>query len=83
MEKIEVMGLLDVYELKGEGERERERERSQIIEIIARSRKPIYPFEIKDSVDKTWFYENQFLRGKDNNNSIEMTKESVSEQTIR
>jgi len=43
----------------------------------------IYPFEIKDVLDKSCFYENQFLRREETNKSIEMAKESMSVQTIR
>jgi hypothetical protein len=75
------MRLLEEYELKGQ--MERERERNQIIEIIAKSRRPIAPFEIKDVLDKIGVYENQFPMGKGNNKSIETTEESMPDRTIR
>lgn len=36
-------------------------DRNRIIEIIAKSRKPLYEFEIKELIDKVWLYRSQLL----------------------
>jgi hypothetical protein len=36
-------------------------DRNRIIEIIAKSRKPLYEFEIKELIDKVWLYGSQLL----------------------
>jgi hypothetical protein len=49
-------------------------DRNRIIEIIAKSRKPLYEFEIKELIDKVWPTSRKGGRAK---KSIEMVKERV------
>jgi hypothetical protein len=40
-------------------------DRNRIIEIITKSRKPLYQFEIKELIDKVWLYGSQLLGRED------------------
>lgn len=57
-----------------------ERDRSRVIAIVAKSRKPVFVFEIKELLEKVWFYESQLLG---NESELEKECKSISRESIQ